>query len=196
MRSGLYAELTDRQLLVPHSDAGQPLNVDEQVYKVLRPEQLPFISYPYEWSFSQLKDAALATLEIQRRALAHGMTLKDASAYNIQFSRGNPLLIDTLSFEMYREGQSWIAYKQFCQHFLAPLLLMSYRDVRLGQLLRVYIDGIPLDLAASLLPKHSYLNLGVAMHLHLHARAQKRYAGKTPPKDYQTPESVWALNRS
>lgn len=180
MESGLYEALVDRDLLIPHSEAGSDLSPGGQSYKILQPEQIPFISYPYEWSFSQLKDAALATLNIQRRALQHGMILKDASAYNIQFCHGKPLLIDTLSFETYQDGRAWVAYRQFCQHFLAPLALMSRKDIRLSQLLRVYIDGIPLDLANSLLPKRTWLNLGVAMHLHLHTRAQKRYRGKPP----------------
>jgi ribosomal protein L11 methylase PrmA len=137
---------------------------------------VPFISYPYEWSFGQLKDAALATLTIQNRALKLGMSLKDASAYNIQFFKGRPTLIDTLSFEIYKEGEPWVAYRQFCQHFLAPLALMAYRDSRLSQLLRVHIDGIPLDLVSELLPGRTRLNFGIASHIHLHAAAQKRYA--------------------
>ena len=180
MDSGLYDNLVDRELLIPHSESCLLSQEDAHKYKILKPEQIPFISYPYEWSFSQLKDAALATLDIQRGSLQHGMILKDASAYNIQFSRGKPLLIDTLSFETYQDGQAWTAYRQFCQHFLAPLLLMSRKDIRLGQLLRVYIDGIPLDLAKSLLPSRTWFNLGVVMHLHLHARAQQRYAHKPP----------------
>ncbi len=181
MESGLYAELVDRGLLIPHSEAGSDLSPGGQSYKILQPGQIPFISYPYEWSFSQLKDAALATLNIQRRALQQGMILKDASAYNIQFRHGKPLLIDTLSFETYQDGQAWVAYRQFCQHFLAPLVLMSRKDIRLSQLLRVYIDGIPLDLAKSLLPNRTWLDFGAIMHLHLHARAQQRYANKPPP---------------
>jgi hypothetical protein len=176
INSGLYEELIDHQLLIPHTEVTDILPLNDRVYKVLRPEQVPLISYPYEWSFTQLKDAALATLNIQKRALTYNMTLKDASAYNIQFWNHKPLHIDTLSFEGYQEGQAWIAYRQFCQHFLAPLALMSYKDVRLGQLLRVHIDGIPLDLAASLLPKRAYLNLGIITHLYLHARAQQRYS--------------------
>ena len=77
----------------------------EGCYKVIQPDKVDFISYPYEWSFSQLKDAALATLAIQKEALNAGMILKDASAYNIQFHQGTPLLIDTLSFTKYVEGQ-------------------------------------------------------------------------------------------
>jgi len=104
--------------------------------------------------------------------------LKDASAYNIQFHSGRPILIDTLSFELYQEGLPWVAYRQFCQHFLAPLALMAQRDVRLSQLLRVYIDGLPLDLASKLLPGRTRLNLGLMAHIHAHAEAQRRYAGK------------------
>jgi hypothetical protein len=164
--------------LVPHADVDQPPAESESAYKVIQPERVPFISYPYEWSFSQLKDAALATLSIQRRALKADMSLKDASAYNIQFVRGKATLIDTLSFEIYREGQPWVAYRQFCQHFLAPLALMALKDVRLNQLLRVYLDGVPLDLASELLPLNSRLNFGLLTHMHLHASAQKRYAGE------------------
>jgi len=153
--------------------------VESDAYKVIQPERVPFISYPYEWSFSQLKDAALATLSLQKRALKYDMSLKDASAYNIQFVRGKPTLIDTLSFEKYKEGQPWIAYRQFCQHFLAPLALMAYRDIRLGQFLRVYIDGVPIDLVSRLLPAATRLNFGLLTHIHLHAGAEKRFAGES-----------------
>jgi hypothetical protein len=174
--SGLYDKLIKAGLLIPHIEADIKPPLPELAYKIIRPERVPFISYPYEWSFGQLKDAALATLSIQRRAVKAGITLKDASAYNIQFVNGKPVLIDTLSFEAYKEGEPWIAYRQFCQHFLAPLALMAYRDVRLGQLMRVYIDGIPLDLASRLLPARTRWNLGLASHIHLHAGAQKRYS--------------------
>ena len=80
------------------------------------------------------------------------MSLKDATSYNIQFYDGKPIFIDTLSFEEYQKGSPWKAYKQFCQHFFAPLVLMAHTDIRLNQLFRVYIDGVPLDLASKLLP--------------------------------------------
>ncbi len=184
MESGLYEKLVKAGLLIPHAEVDQPTvefggNPYEGIaYKIIQPEHVPFISYPYEWSFGQLKDAALATLSIQRRALKLGMSLKDASAYNIQFVRGKATLIDTLSFETYKEGQPWVAYRQFCQHFLASLALMALKDVRLNQLLRVYIDGIPLDLASELLPWNTRLNFGLLTHIHLHASAQKKYAGE------------------
>jgi hypothetical protein len=175
MDSELYEKLVKANLLIPHVETDLSA---ETTFKVIQPERVPFISYPYEWSFSQLKDAALATLSIQKRAMKLDMSLKDASAYNIQFIRGKAMLIDTLSFEIYKEGEPWVAYKQFCQHFLAPLALMSCRDVRLSQLLRVYIDGVPLDLASGLLPAKTRFNFGLLTHIHIHASAQKRYSDK------------------
>ncbi len=178
MTSGLYAQLVKEGLLIEHVEVDEtPL--DQTIsYKVIRPEKLAFISFPYEWCFSQYRDVALCTLAIMKLALDHGMVLKDASAYNIQFHQGHPVLIDTLSFEKYQDGLPWVAYRQFCQHFLAPLALMALTDIRLSQMMRNYIDGIPLDLASSLLPPRSKFNLGLQAHVHLHAVAQKRYAGK------------------
>lgn len=174
--SGLMGELQKDGLLIAHEELSNDSQRGKYCYKILKPERLPFISYPYEWCFSQLKDAALLTLEIQSRSLHHGMILKDASAYNIQFKDCRPVMIDTLSFSAYSEGSPWVAYKQFCQHFLAPLSLLSYRDPSLGQLLQTNIDGIPLDLAANLLPKRSYLNLFISMHIHMHAHSQSKYS--------------------
>jgi len=175
VRSGLAEDLTERGLITPFEEVPFPHAIAAGAYKVLRPERVPFISYPYEWSFSQLRDAALLTLRVHKRALKFGMSLKDASAYNIQFVRGKPVLIDTLSFERDVPGRPWVAYRQFCQHFLAPLALMAARDVRLGQLLRVFLDGVPLDLASRLLPRRTLLKPSLAMHVHLHAYFQKRY---------------------
>ncbi len=174
VNSGLYDSLIKDNLLIPHQEVENTL---------IKPKIIPFISYPYEWSFSQLKHAALLTLQIQKVALEYGMTLKDSSAYNIQFLRGKPILIDTLSFKKYEEGQPWVGYKQFCQHFLAPLVLMCYKDIRLNQLLRIYIDGIPLDLTSSLLPLNTYLNLSLLTHIHLHAKGIKRYSNHQRKND-------------
>ena len=174
---GLYEHLVDDNLLVRHQDSPDEFLDPLRGFKVIAPERLGFISYPYEWCFGQLKDAALLTLRIQQLAMKHDMSLKDASAYNIQFKDGRPILLDTLSFERYEEGKPWVAYRQFCQHFLAPLALMSYRDVRLSQLLRVHIDGVPLDLASELLPTRTRWKYSLLTHLHLHARFQRRHAG-------------------
>jgi ribosomal protein L11 methylase PrmA len=186
MASGLYASLVDVGLLLEHAEVDIAPAEPAIAFKIIRPEALQFVSYPYEWCFGQLKDAALTTLAIQKRALESGMSLKDCSAYNIQFHRGRPILIDTLSFEPYIEGEPWVAYRQFCQHFLAPLALMALQDVRLNQLLRVYIDGVPLDLASNLLPGRSKLNIGLLSHIHGHAASQRRYADKTIDKSTLT----------
>ncbi len=176
MGSGLYQALVERQLLLPHEETAMPAPQADIAYKVIKPERIGFISYPYEWCFGQLRDAARTTLQIQKLAIARGMSLKDASAYNIQFHRGKPILIDSLSFERLREGEPWIAYRQFCQHFLSPLALMALCDVRLGQWARVDIDGVPLDLASRLLPWRTRLSFPLLVHIHMHARAQRRYA--------------------
>jgi ribosomal protein L11 methylase PrmA len=178
MESGLYAALTGAGMLVRHREVAPSVSPPAAgaAHRVLEPEPVPFISYPCEWSFGQLRDAALLTLRIQDAALDHGMTLKDASAFNVQFTGSAPVLIDTLSFERYRPGEPWIAYRQFCQHFLAPLLVMSAVDVRLSGLWRAHLDGIPLDIASRLLPRASWLRPGVALHVHLHARSLARHA--------------------
>ena len=178
LNSGLYENLVGRKLLVSHREINDHPGYSHPFYKIIEPEPIGFISYPFELSFSQLKDAALTTLIIQKIALEHGMTLKDSSAYNIQFKNGAPVLIDTLSFEIYREGNPWTAYRQFCQHFLAPLALMRWKDIRLNQLLKCYIDGIPLDLASRLLPVKTRLKFSLLWHIHLHAGAQKKYRNK------------------
>ncbi len=182
LKSGLYKKLTTEKFLIPHKEAGPKLAQTNDAYKVIQPKRIPFISYPYEWCFSQLKDATLLTLRIQKEALEHNMSLRDASAYNIQFYQGKPILIDTLSLEKFNE-QPWVAYKQFCQHFLAPLALMSYTDVRLNKLSQIYIDGVPLELASKLLPTKTRFKPSLLIHIHLHAASQKRYAGKSIKKE-------------
>ena len=170
IESGLYRELVAGKLLVPHKELTKP---DEVHGLVIQPLRIPMISYPYEWSFSMIQDAALLTLEIQKRALNHKMILKDASAYNVQFVSGRPVFIDTLSFEEYREGEPWGAYGQFCRHFLAPLLLMAHTDLRLNRLAELFLDGIPLDLASRLLRGKG--GLFALIHIHLHARSISRH---------------------
>ncbi|MFH0828280.1 MAG: SAM-dependent methyltransferase, partial [Candidatus Omnitrophota bacterium] len=174
INSGLYKKLVECRLLIPHVDADIPFFEPEKGYKVIQPEIIPFISYPYEWCFSQLKDAALATLKIQKTAFEFGMFLKDCSAYNIQFYNGLPILIDTLSLQKYQLGEPWVAYRQFCQHFLAPLALMSLKDIRFNQLLRIYMDGVPLDFAKKLLP----FKMSLFSHIHLHASVQSYFQDK------------------
>lgn len=181
MSSGLYQQLVTENLLIPHIET-TAVSGNKDAYRILQPKTVPFISYPYEWCFSQLKDAALTMLLIQKTALGFGMTLKDSSAYNIQFYNGKPILIDTLSFERYSVGSPWVAYRQFCQHFLGPLFLMKYGDLRCGRFLRLFLDGIPLDLTSSLLPKRTWARLSALLHIHLHAKLQKQYNQKSTIK--------------
>lgn len=175
--SGLYEELVRDRLLLPHEEVPAAMAANADAWRVLRPLEVPFISYPFEWCFDQLRDAALLTLDVLVRSLERGLVLKDASAYNIQFLGGRPVLIDTLSFERYVEGRPWIAYRQFCQHFLAPLLLVAHVDRRLASLLRQYLDGVPLDLASRLLPSRTWTRFGPLLHVHLHARSIRRHGG-------------------
>lgn len=177
MQSGLYDELKGKKLIIPHLELPR---ID--AHKVIMPDKVWFITYPYEWCFGQLKDTALKALGTQRMALNHGMILKDCSAYNWQLHEGNITLIDTLSFERYIEGQPWQAYGQFCRHFLAPLALMSHCDLRFGKLSSLFIDGIPLDLAVKILPRFSSFGR-LFVHLRLHSSfVDKAATKKLEPK--------------
>ena len=175
MSSGLFNQLTAEELLLTHTDeAGEDLAIPDAV-KVIVPEQLRFVSYPYEWCFDQLKDAALLTLEIQKRALGAGMALKDASFFNVQFHKGKPVFIDTLSFEKDTD-RPWIAYRQFCEHFLAPLLLAAHVDPGFPRYLATSIDGLDLSVVRRLLPLRARLRPGVFLHVGLHSRSQQKHA--------------------
>jgi SAM-dependent methyltransferase len=186
MGSGLYDELVTKQLLVPHVEVDAPRG-GAGSWRTLKPDPVPFISYPYEWCFGQLKKAALTTLRIQRIALRHDMTLRDSSAFNVQFVGSRPVFIDTLSFENYVEGRPWVGYRQFCQHFLAPLFLMAGCDPRLSVLSGHWIDGIPLDIARRLAPRRYRWKPGFLTHITLHSKAQERFRDaasrrSTPPR--------------
>ena len=170
--SGLYKKLLDNKLIIEHEEISED---------TIKPKKV-FISYPWEWCFSQLKDAALTTLEIQKTALDYDMSLKDANCFNIQFAENNPLLIDTSSFENYTEGQPWVAYKQFCENFIAPLALMAYKDLNLNSLFISDINGISLELTSKLLPFYTKLNPNLFMHIHLHGKMQKKYSGTNKVK--------------
>lgn len=175
MKSGLYTKLISLGYLIEHKEV-ESLEKSPDAYRTIQPKKIPFISYPYEWCFSMLKDAGLLTLAIQKIALEYNMSLKDASAFNIQFLEGKPIMIDTLSFESYVEGKPWIAYKQFVEHFLAPLALMSMADIRLNRLTCLFLDGIPVDLASRLLPFRSKLKLSLLLHIHAHSTGQKKFS--------------------
>ncbi|MBL0232303.1 MAG: SAM-dependent methyltransferase [Chitinophagaceae bacterium] len=179
MNSGCYQELLEKKMLVPHEQLDQNLTGEPNWLTTLKPILVPFISYSWEWSFQMLKDAALLTLDIQTIAIRHGLSLKDASCFNVQFFKGQPLFIDSLSFEFYDEQKPWIAYLQFCEQFLAPLLLMHYRKLSLHELSLAYPEGIPLAIASRLLPFRSRLSIHCYLHIHLNARVSRHMPGKS-----------------
>jgi SAM-dependent methyltransferase len=152
---------------------------DHQWTAVLEHEAIPFISYPYEWSFQMLKDAALLQLDLLLAALDEGMSLKDASAYNIQWKGAAPVFVDLASFYSRRPGEPWVGYRQFCQLFLYPLLLQAYRGIPFQPWLRGSLDGMDADVCLRMLSARDYLRAGVLAHVVLQARAQRAYASTT-----------------
>ncbi len=177
MNSGLYKELVKKKYLLPHDEINENFTGSPDWYKTILPEQLSFISYPYEWCFGQIKDAALLTLSVQKIALGYGMILKDATHFNVQFHNGKAVFIDTLSFEKYNASQPWVAYRQFCECFLFPLFLQKYLKIDVQKLMLTYPDGIPATVTKELLPPKSVFNLGVGLHVSLQSRIK---AGNNP----------------
>jgi len=141
-------------------------------------ERIPFITYPYEWSFGMLKDAALLHLDILEQAIPCGWTLKDATAYNVQFLGSEPIFIDVPSFEPYRKGDPWRGYRQFCMMFLYPLMLNAYRGIDYLPLLRGSLDGIAPQAANQMLSGTARFRKGVFGHVYLHSKLQERYSNK------------------
>jgi hypothetical protein len=167
MQSALYEKLTAKGQLITHTEVDENITGSPDWYKTLLPEQLPFISYPYEWCFDQLKDAALLVLDIVKIAVQHGFILKDATPFNVQFYHGKPVWIDTLSFEAYDPSKPWVAYRQFCECFLFPLYLGRYLKTDIHKTLSTFLEGIPASLTSKLLPMRSSLSLGVWLHVYL-----------------------------
>lgn len=176
--SGLYDSLVAENLLIPHQVIEKNYTGDASWFTTVKPERVGLISYPYEWSFSMLKDAALLTLQLALKALDRGMILKDASPFNVQFYKGRMVFIDSLSFEEYKEGEPWIAYRQFCENFIGPLALMHYTGLPMQQLLLAHPAGIPLKYVKSLLHFRSKLNVHLYLHIHLHASYSFKRGGQ------------------
>lgn len=192
--SGLLKTLWDRGLLVQHQALRRPFPFPTAA-AVLKPAPVPFISYPYEWCFGQWKDAALLTVRLARLAHEHGMTLKDASAYNVQFHGGRPLWIDTLSFEISPQPVPWIAYRQFCRHFLATLAAMSRIHVNWGLYFRGRMDGFDLLEVSRALPSRTWADLFLLGHLHFQSRLEGRSLAwrkeRTPRMTRVMLEGLW-----
>ncbi|HLO37016.1 MAG TPA: class I SAM-dependent methyltransferase [Lacibacter sp.] len=190
MKSGLADDLLKKKLLLPFTELSENHTGRTDWYKTLQPQQLPFLSYAWEWSFEQLRDAALTTLNICRQALQKGMILKDATPTNIQLVDGNYKLIDTLSFETYKEGEAWIAYRQFCECFLNPLLIAVHTELEVHRSMLSYPDGVPAAVTSKLLPFKTKLNASVYLHVHL----QAKMAGKQSVEQKQTARKITQKN--
>ncbi len=176
--TGFYERFAaDRRVIptrqVTDSEALPPL--DGRWAAVLEHERLPLVSYPYEWSFGMLKDAALLQLDLTRAALDEDMTLKDATAFNVQWLGAQPTFIDIGSFTAYAAGEPWAGYRQFCETFFYPLLLQAYRNVPFHPWLRGSLEGITAEQCNALLSGRDLLRRGVLAHVYLQAKAQARY---------------------
>ncbi len=183
--TGFLKNLIANGLLVDHEETSVSA---ERI--VITPEVVPFITNPYEWSFEQYKHAALHTLKIQKYALSKGFILKDASAYNITFHKGDPIFIDTLSFDFYQEGTPWRAYKQFVTHFLGPLALAKYHGTEMFKMMQIHIDGIPVKLISSLLPTRTRLSSVLYPNIHLLAKMESKHS-----EDYKAETKIAALSK-
>ena len=157
-------------------DALQSADPDGGWVAALRHERLPFVSYPYEWTFSMLKDAALLQLRVTREALAADIALKDATPYNVQWRGARPVFIDVGSFARAREGEPWLGYRQFCMLFLYPLLLEAYKGIPFQPWLRGSLEGIHPAEARGLLRGRDTLRGGVLRHVALHAKLEHSHA--------------------
>jgi len=180
--TGLYLRFAENGAIVTtrQREIGSlPFRLDEPWAAVLEHERLPFVSYPYEWSFEMLRDAALLQLDLVLAGLDEGIGLKDASAYNVQWKGATPVFVDIGSFYKRAEGEPWVGYRQFCQMFLYPLLLQAYRDVPFQAWMRGNIDGMDAEVCLNLLSARDYFRGGVLAHVYLQAKAQKAYNSTT-----------------
>lgn len=153
----------------------------EGIAGILEQTKIPLITFPFEWSFDMLRDAALLHIDLLLRAGQKGYFLKDASPYNLQFMNGSPIFIDVLSFQPYEKGVPWIGYSQFCEGFLFPLLIDAYGQIDFQNILRSYFQGIPVHITKALLNRRHWLRPEVFYHVVLQAIAQKSFSQK-PPK--------------
>lgn len=166
--SGLATALQQKNYIISFEELKQAEVV------ILKARKIDFVSYPYEWSFNQWKDAALLTLKIQYQALKFGMTLKDATPFNIVFDGEKPLMVDLSSFEIYEEGKPWQAFKQFCENFYLPVLLAKYFDAIANEIYLNNTAGINISKGLSLLPSKAFFNINTLLYLVLPEKIRKR----------------------
>jgi len=175
MESG---RLVPTQVIDP-SNEGFPSSIKESWHSFLKHKPIPYISYPYEWSFGMLKDAALLQLDLLLASVEDDMILKDSSPYNVQWEGARPIFIDIPSFERLNPGDPWSGYGQFCQLYLYPLFLVAYKNVSHSPWLRGNLDGIEAEHMSNLMSLRDLFRPGVFLHVYLHSRAQAKYSDTT-----------------
>lgn len=171
--TGLPEKWMKEGKLVATSSAPQDMSPDPEAVYCLEHEAIPFISYPYEWCFHQLKQAAVFHLDLQIEALEHGLVFSDASAYNIQFIGHQPVFIDILSLRTYRDGEFWTGHQQFCEQFLNPLLLRHLFGTAHNAWYRGNLDGIPTQEFAKLLKLRHCLSWNILTNVRMLASLQQ-----------------------
>lgn len=150
----------------PPSPRGEPWAL------VLEHERVPVVTYPYEWPFAMLREAALNQLDVLLAALDEGMSLKDGTAYNVQFFGSRPCFVDVGSFEP--AAGPWPGYRQFCQTMLFPLLIQAHVGVPYQPLLRGSIDGpTPTDVAGMFSGARRFRK-GVLRNVTLHSLLERK----------------------
>jgi hypothetical protein len=181
-RSPFYEPLVQSGRVVASRElsADETLGVaaPEWTAALLQHERIPFISYPYEWSFGMLRAAALLHLQILSASLPDGVILKDASPYNVQFRGSAPVFIDIGSFELHQPQSPWVGYRQFCELMLIPLFLQAYRGVDFQPVLRGLLEGLPADRAWQWFSLRDGFRPGVATHVWLHGWMQRAIANR------------------
>jgi len=160
----------------------------------LEHEKIEFITYPHEWCFETLKEVAIFHLNLQKKALDSGFFLKDASPYNVQFKNGKPIFIDLLSFESYHEGDYWVAYKQFCDNFLNPLVIRSHTGIEHNMFFRGSIDGVDARLTSAILPLKSWFSFKIISHIHIRAWLEKKVDSSSPSQSISSRPGISKKN--
>ena len=156
----------------PHDGEAPPSPRGTPWARVLRHERVPVVSYPYEWPFGMLRDAAALQLDVLRAALDEGMSLKDGTAYNVQFIGSRPTFIDVGSFEA--AAGPWPGYRQFCQTMLFPLLIQVHLGVPYQPLLRGNLDGLTASEVRGLFPGLRRFRRGVFRNVVIHGALEGR----------------------
>ncbi|MEM7504129.1 MAG: class I SAM-dependent methyltransferase, partial [Pseudomonadota bacterium] len=171
--TGLLDRLREREQVIAEEVVDDIEGAPENAALVIEHPKLPFVSYPYEWSFNALKAAALLHLDVHLAALDCGVNMTDATAYNVQFRGATPVFIDMLSFVRYAEGEYWIGHQQFCNQFLNPLLLRAKLGVPHNAWYRGALEGIPTDELNRLLSWRQKMSWKTFTHVTLQARFQR-----------------------